>query len=192
MKNLLEKLYENDIDTLEKKLMRHEKSAANQKKSIVIISVILVVFLIISIFYFKKQSILSSKKIIKSAKKEELNDIRQEKIVVINNELKKLEVQNFYLEKDCNLYNLAKKLNTNTSYLSKIINHTKKKTFNRYVNDLRIEYAIHKITKDKMFRSYSIKSIAEELGYKSADSFTKYFKQKTGDFPSAFIKKIKS
>ncbi|MDH7447433.1 AraC family transcriptional regulator [Aquimarina sp. 2201CG14-23] len=106
--------------------------------------------------------------------------------------LKKIESQEYYLKTECNLYNVAKKINTNTSYLSKVINSHFSKNFNTYINDLRINYTILRLKKDSKFRSYSIKSIAEEVGYKSADSFSKYFKIHTGLLPSFYIKKLKS
>ncbi len=102
--------------------------------------------------------------------------------------LKKLEKQEYFLKQDCNSYNVAKKIKTNTSYLSKVINSH----FNTYINDLRINYAIVRLKNDVIFRSYSIQSIEEEIGYKSADSFTKYFKKDTGLNPSFYIKEIKN
>src|SRR5690606_5293476 len=98
--------------------------------------------------------------------------------------LKKLEKQEYFLKQDCNSYNVAKKINTNTSYLSKVINSHYGKNFNTYINDLRINYTIVRLKNDVIFRSYSIQAIAEEVGYKSADSFTKYFKKDTGLNPS--------
>ncbi|PRX38628.1 helix-turn-helix domain-containing protein [Salegentibacter salegens] len=98
--------------------------------------------------------------------------------------LKKLEEKEYFLRQDCNSYNVARKIGTNTSYLSKVINNHYGKNFNTYINDLRINYAITRLKNDAIFRSYSIQSIAEEVGYKSADSFTKYFKKDTGLNPS--------
>ena len=104
--------------------------------------------------------------------------------------LQKLELQEYFLKQDCNAYNVAKKIKTNTSYLSKVVNSHFQKNFNTYINDLRINYAIVRLEKDTRFRSFSIQSIAEDLGYKSADSFTKYFKQNTGLNPSFYIKQL--
>ncbi|WP_299213457.1 AraC family transcriptional regulator [uncultured Aquimarina sp.] len=106
--------------------------------------------------------------------------------------LKKMESQEYFLKTECNLYNVAKKVNTNTSYLSKVINKHFGKNFNTYINDLRINYAILRLKNDSKFRSYSIKSIAEEVGYKTADSFSKYFKIHTGLLPSFYVKQLKS
>ncbi len=104
--------------------------------------------------------------------------------------LNKLEEQEYFLRQDCNSYNVAKKIKTNTSYLSKVVNSHYQKNFNAYINDLRINYAVLKLKNDNRFRKFSIQSIAEEVGYKSADSFTKYFKKQTGLNPSFYIKKL--
>ncbi|WP_299894286.1 tetratricopeptide repeat protein [uncultured Aquimarina sp.] len=119
-------------------------------------------------------------------------DINQELYDQILSGLKKVEDQEYYLKTECNLYNVAKKINTNTSYLSKVINVHFNKNFNTYINDLRINYAIVRLKNDSKFRSYSIKSIAKEVGYKSADSFSKYFKIHTGLLPSFYIKQLKA
>jgi len=122
----------------------------------------------------------------------ETTDVPQEIKQQILDGLKKLELKEYFLQQDCNSYNVAKKIGTNTTYLSKVINSHFGKNFNTYINDLRINYAIVRIKNDVLFRSYSIQSIAEELGYKSADSFTKYFKKDTGLNPSFYIKNIKN
>ena len=102
------------------------------------------------------------------------------------------ELQNdgFFLKQKTTLYNTAKKLKTNTSYLSNIINNNLGTTFSAFVNDIRINYIINELKTNKQLRSYSVKAIAEEIGYKSADSFSKYFKQNTGLSPSSYIKKL--
>ncbi|MCB7481815.1 AraC family transcriptional regulator [Christiangramia sediminis] len=119
-------------------------------------------------------------------------DVPEETKQQILEGLKKLEQKEYFLKQECNSYNVARKINTNTSYLSKVINSHFGKNFNSYINDLRINYAIVRLKNDVIFRSYSIQSIAEEVGYKSADSFTKYFKLNTGLNPSFYIKEIKN
>lgn len=120
------------------------------------------------------------------------SDVSPEVTKQILEGLKKLEQKEYFLNQDCNSYNVAKKINTNTSYLSKVINSHYGKNFNTYINDLRINYAIVRLKNDVFFRSFSIQAIAEEVGYKSADSFTKYFKKDTGLNPSFYIKNIKN
>lgn len=120
------------------------------------------------------------------------SDVSEEVKTQILQGLDKLEKQEYFLKQECNSYNVAKKIGTNTTYLSKVINNHYGKNFNTYINDLRINYAIVRLKNDVFFRSYSIQSIAEEVGYKSADSFTRYFKKDTGLNPSFYIKEIKN
>lgn len=117
-------------------------------------------------------------------------EIKDEKVEALIGQIKELREQGFFLKQKTTLYNTAKKLKTNTSYLSNVINNNLNTTFSAFVNDIRIEYIINELKTNKQMRSYSVKAIAEEIGYKSADSFSKYFKQNTGLSPSAFIKNI--
>ena len=116
--------------------------------------------------------------------------IDDDKVNAVLKGLAKLEKQEYFLRSDCNLRAIAKKTKTNATYLSKIINTHKDKNFNEYMNDLRIDYALRRLKHDKRFRSFSVKSIAEEIGYKSDKSFTKHFKSKTGINPSYYIKNL--
>lgn len=108
----------------------------------------------------------------------------------ILDKLIKLEEKKYYLRQDFTLHNVAKRMKTNTAYLSKIINSELGKSFSTYANELRINYIILELKNNAKLRSYSINAIAEEIGYKSPESFTKYFKIATGISPSVYIKKI--
>jgi len=105
-------------------------------------------------------------------------------------DLEKFEQGDLFTKPNCTLSFLAKKLNTNTSYLSQIINHYKEKSYPDYLTDLRIKYVLKRLKDDSLFRAYSIKSIATEIGYKSAKSFSKAFKNATGIYPSYYIKNL--
>lgn len=118
------------------------------------------------------------------------SDVNPETTQLILDGLKKLEEQHYFLHPACSAPNVAKRIKTNTTYLSKVINAQFGKNFSTYINDLRINYAIKRLKQDPKFRNYTISSIATELGYKSADSFTKYFKKDTGLLPSFYIKKL--
>ena len=104
-------------------------------------------------------------------------------------ELDKFEKSTNYISKKYTLNSLAKELKTNSSYLSKVINETKQVN---YLNNLKIDYAIKKISSDKKFRAYTIKAIAIDSGFNNAQSFSVAFNKKTGIYPSYFIKKINS
>ncbi|WP_036151171.1 helix-turn-helix domain-containing protein [Maribacter forsetii] len=117
-------------------------------------------------------------------------EIKDEKVEALIGQIKVLKEQGFFLKQKTTLHNTAKKLKTNTSYLSTIINTHLGTTFSAFVNDIRIDYIVNELKTNKQLRSYSVKAIAEEIGYKSADSFSKYFKQNTGLSPSSYIKKL--
>lgn len=200
--------FKNEFDAL---VSEKEQSESNLNYLFLGTSVIilLLLFLLLKFYRNKKanetkfQQLLtkieaapSSEEIIdtKDAVLEETNnsDVSEEVKIQILEGLKKLEEKEYFLKQECSSYNVAKKIGTNTSYLSKVINSHYGKNFNTYINDLRINYAILRLKNDVIFRSYSIQSIAEEVGYKSADSFTKYFKKDTGLNPSFYIKEIKN
>ena len=126
------------------------------------------------------------------------NSLESQNIPAVNSEttkqilkgLEKLEKEQYFLHPACNAHNVAKRIKTNTTYLSKVINTEYQKNFSSYINELRINYAVVRLKQDPKFRKYTISSIAKELGYKSADSFTKYFKRDTGLLPSFYIEKL--
>lgn len=139
----------------------------------------------------------------KSNNLEELNEIKQDQeekekaidlpIEMVNEILKKLsefESNKKYLLPNLKQTDLAKQFGSNSSYLSKIINFYKGKNFSQYINDMRIDYAVNKLKKDKKFRKYTIKAISEEVGFNNSESFAKAFYNNTGLQPSYFIKKI--
>jgi len=85
---------------------------------------------------------------------------------------------------------LSERFNTNTAYLSSIINTYKEKSFKTYLMDLRLETVVKKLKNEKRFRAYKIASIADEMGFKNVNTFTKVFRKKTGITPSYFIKQL--
>ncbi|MCH2192613.1 tetratricopeptide repeat protein [Kordia sp.] len=127
----------------------------------------------------------------KPPKKESKNILVDDSTIkVIIGRLDKLEAQKYFLKSNCTQASIAKKTKTNVTYLSQIIRSEKGKSFSEYINDLRIEYVLKRLKNDKKFRSFSIKGIATELGYKTDDSFVKHFKKKTGLNPSYYIKEL--
>ena len=117
-------------------------------------------------------------------------DVPGEILSKILESLRKFEENEGYLKKDVQLNTLAKKIKTNAKYLSITINSHKQKNFSTYLNDLRIDYAINKLKTDKKFRIYTVKAIAKEIGFNSAESFSKTFRKKTGLYPSYFINEL--
>jgi len=196
------KAFEAELDAI--------NSEKNNFKYSVAVSVVIILILLVFLFRFsqlKKKNEVKFKTLLdkvnrennevrvsdevkKEVQEESPSDINADTKNQILEGLNKLEEQHYFLRQDCNSYNVAKKIKTNTSYLSKVINSHYQKNFNSYINDLRINYVVLKLKNDNRFRKFSIQSIAEEVGYKSADSFTKYFKKQTGLNPSFYIKKL--
>ncbi|EDP95495.1 helix-turn-helix domain-containing protein [Kordia algicida OT-1] len=113
-----------------------------------------------------------------------------EKTQEILNKLAIFEADELFLSKESTLVEVAKKIQTNTTYLSKVINTYKEKSFTAYITDLRVDYAIERLSVDKKFRSFTIGAIAQEIGFKRSESLSKAFKVKTGLYPSYFIKEL--
>ena len=104
--------------------------------------------------------------------------------------LKVFEAEKEYLSQRISLNEMAKSFETNSTYLSKIINLKKGKNFSQYINDLRIDYAVEELKDNTTFRKYTIKAIANECGFKSAESFSKSFYKKHGIYPSYYLKQL--
>ncbi|WP_103068833.1 helix-turn-helix domain-containing protein [Aquimarina sediminis] len=202
------KIYNKDTRELGETIKKLEsKQQKEVKYSIIVVLALLISLFMIGGLFYKKQKInkttfdnlmMKISNLESERKTETIESKGGTKEVVIDNEkinnvlkrLNRLEKQGYFLKSECSLSTMAKKVKTNTTYLSKIIKTHKEKSFNDYINDLRIEYALKKLKNDKKFRSFSIKSIALEIGYKSDNSFTKHFKSKTGLNPSYYIKEI--
>ncbi len=95
-----------------------------------------------------------------------------------------------FLSQSISLQKLAVTFKTNTKYLSNIINHEKDKSFPHYINDLRVDFALKEITENSKFRKYTIKAIAGDCGFNSAESFSKAFKKRHKVAASYFIKEL--
>jgi len=112
---------------------------------------------------------------------------------IVDEVLKKIilfKEKNEFLAVDITLQKLAKNLKTNHTYLSKIINVFEDKSFNAFINDLRVDYTIKRLQDDSIFRKYTIDAIAKESGFSNTRTFTRAFQRKTNLKPSFFIKNI--
>jgi AraC-like DNA-binding protein len=104
--------------------------------------------------------------------------------------LKKLEQKELFLDPNFKLTFVAKKLNTNTAYLSQYFNQVMHKTFSEYTQELRIQYVLQKLIDVPQFRKYTMQAIAEEVGYKDANTFVRVFKKQTRLSPNYYIEKL--
>ncbi|MDR7209337.1 AraC family transcriptional regulator [Flavobacterium piscis] len=193
-------------------LLQKEKIISEMnKEQKIYIGIVLVVFmgLIFALLYLskiRKEKIMAEEKfqiiINQSQSKIESTDVIIGKnktksldlpISIANDLLQKLntfEKNMGYLELNLKLSDLSIRFETNSSYLSKTINQYKNKNFSQYLNDLRIAYAIKRLKSENKFQKYTIKAIAEEVGFSNSESFAKAFFNNTGLQPSYFIKKL--
>ncbi len=207
-KSVKSAIRDHDIENLEDQIKRlivdQEKKENNYTVALIIIIVLIFLFLLFLVYSKSKQrqneakfqnllNELKTKKEIVQIKKEKSKPtltIDEEKIQQILAALDKFEKKEQFLDVNCDLAFVAKKVKTNKAYLSKVIHSEKQQKFIQYITNLRITFALEKLKEDKLFRSYDIKSIASELGFKSPDSFSRAFKNKTGIYPSYYIKNI--
>ncbi len=139
---------------------------------------------------YNKQNITNTvNKPIISEEKISLN-IPKESIEDILKSLDAFETKQEYLKSNLSIHILAKGFGTNSKYLSKVINTYKKKSFNYYINDLRIDHTVNRLKSDSKFRNYTIKAIAREVGFNTTDAFSKAFYKRNGIHPSYFIKEL--
>ncbi|PWN69409.1 hypothetical protein C1631_015265 [Chryseobacterium phosphatilyticum] len=117
--------------------------------------------------------------------------IKNDTVNNILSKLKKIENSQKFIKKDFTLTFLASELNTNPRYLSEIIKQHKGKSYNNYINGLRIGYITNKLYKNPVYREYKISYLAEECGFTSREVFAVIFKKETGMTPSYFISQLK-
>jgi AraC-like DNA-binding protein len=144
---------------------------------------------------YKKRFLLLVNENSKSAERKERTASGKPEIgaKIIDDILRKLEQfenDKKYLSQNTSLQKLASKFKTNTKYLSNVINLEKEKTFPQYINDLRVEFALKEITENSRFRKYTIKAIAMDCGFNSAESFSTSFLKKHKVSATYYIKKI--
>ncbi len=190
-----------DKEGLIKALENENRNTAN--KGLIIFGFLLISLSGVCYFYFKQrlykrrfgvlflETNTAIKKIATS------NDIKQQSVEISEDTIKnileslyKFEVKEKYLKPNITLDKLAKSFHTNSKYLSIALNTYKKQGFNQYMNELRINYVIQKLKEDVKFRKYTIKAIANEIGFNTDQAFSKAFYKKTGIYPSYFIKEL--
>jgi len=191
----------NKIEVLQKEAREEELLS----KIFMNISIVVIILSIIGFLYYKKREqtfkkrfkiILNDLKTVENAQKKaeekttQTYVITDENIQKILEGLDKFEKKELFLQKKCTLNYVAKKINTNSTYLSKTLQSHKQKKFVQYITDLRLEYVLKRLKNDAKFRTYDIKSIASEIGFNTAESFSKAFKKRTGIYPSFYIKNL--
>lgn len=109
----------------------------------------------------------------------------------ILNQLDAFEQEYKFLDNQVSQKLLSESLGTNSTYLSRIINVYKGKSFNHYINDLRIDYIIEFMKNDAKYLNIDVKELSSMAGFTNAISFSDNFQRKFQIKPSYFIKMMK-
>lgn len=120
----------------------------------------------------------------------ENNKLSKEKEFEILQKLNEWEKSDLYLNKNMSLSTLSAQMGINTKYLSEVINNSKGKNFNGYINELRINHIAHLLKTDPTYLNYKVSYLAEFSGFSSHSAFTTVFKSVTGMSPNAYIQEI--
>ncbi|WP_405208163.1 helix-turn-helix domain-containing protein [Aquimarina sp. LLG6339-5] len=204
LKNKITKEYDTPLLLEEKEKIITDLEKEKKKTSFynTIITFLFVISLIGIGYYYYRQKVFKKRfsKLLDSTKEQDddkesnnqsvSSTINKETLADLLDKLDQFEKEKGYLKNNLNSKDLAKSFNSNSSYLSKVINTVKEKNFTNYINDLRVDFAINKLKEDSIFRKYTIKAIAKEIGFNNSEAFSKAFYKKTGIYPSYFIKEL--
>ncbi|MGC4034866.1 MAG: helix-turn-helix domain-containing protein [Chitinophagaceae bacterium] len=100
---------------------------------------------------------------------------------------KKMATEKIYLDPDLSIDHLASAISCSRHHLSQVLNEKLNKSFYDYINQYRVEEAIHLLT-DPARSTYKIASIAFDAGFNSLSTFNDVFKRITGLTPSQYRK----
>lgn len=93
-----------------------------------------------------------------------------------------LYLKDHYRDPEINLSAAAQAISVNPSYLSRIFHKETGRTFNSYLNFLRMQYAKHLLLKT----NDSVSAISEKSGYSNSKYFINLFKKNEGQSPSSY------
>ena len=117
------------------------------------------------------------------------SSLNEEKKQDLFNALEKLMTEkHIYTDNLLNKDKVAELLGSNRTYLSQIINEQTGKTFTQYINDYRIQNAIHQLSDPN--NQIPLKALSMELGFSSPTTFYKQFQIATGMTPTQYRKQV--
>lgn len=111
--------------------------------------------------------------------------------ITVDDLLKKLDTferEKSFLQPKTRLSTLAETFGVNKKYVSVVIKVSRGKTFNDYLNTLRLDYLQEQIkTNNETLASRKVKDISEELGYTTPEAFTNLFRERFGSSPTEYF-----
>lgn len=112
----------------------------------------------------------------------------EQKSLLLEAILQVMEQTEIFCESDFSIERLAAHINSNTKYVSQVINDVYAKNFRTFLNEFRVKKAMMRMNDIENYGNYTIKAIAESVGYKSQSNFINVFTKQTGIKPSVFQK----
>ncbi|WP_265426662.1 helix-turn-helix domain-containing protein [Chryseobacterium sp. YIM B08800] len=104
--------------------------------------------------------------------------------------LERFEKGKAFTAKNFTKSTLVSILDTNTKYINRIIKEHSGKSYNDYINDLRIKYILEYLHENPESCKYKLTHLSELAGFSSHSYFTKVFTKKTKITPSKFISSL--
>jgi putative phenazine biosynthesis phzC/phzF protein len=102
-----------------------------------------------------------------------------------------MEQTEVIIQPDFTVEKLAQNISTGQKYVSQVINETFECNFNTLLGRYRIREACRRFNDPQRYGSYTIESIARDLGFKSRSNFATTFKKHTGLNPSEHLRLAK-
>lgn len=99
-----------------------------------------------------------------------------------------MESTEAYCESDFGIEKLATMVGSNSRYVSQVINAVYKENFRTFLNSYRVKKAMTRMNDEEHYGHYTIRAIAESVGYKSQANFINVFTKTTGIKPSTYQK----
>ena len=121
----------------------------------------------------KNYKLLSSKGFINSFKKTERKNLGKVYEYIVNN-----------FKDPISLNDIASLVNMNASSFSRFFRRVNRKTFSRYLNEVRIGYACKVLLEQK----HSITYVCYESGFNNISNFNRQFKKITHYSPTEYLK----
>jgi len=114
--------------------------------------------------------------------------LTKDKVNQISDGLSNMEVEKFYLKPNITLKEVADILGTNNKYISLYLNRHAGSSYSTYINGLRINHFIQKLSTDPTFvKKYTLDAMAQQCGYTSNKALNKACKRLLGKTSSQLL-----
>ncbi len=157
-----------------------------------VIGIVLIAALLAWVYVQKRQlrqaynSLYDRSQVLPAASPTILSDVHRAKL--LDNIRRVMENTDEFCSPDFSIERLAQLVDSNSRYVSEAINEGYGKNFRTFLNEYRINEAMRRLADSEHFGGFTIKAIAESVGYKSQANFITVFTKTTGMKPSMYQK----